>query len=387
MQDSRSGLKRAWQSQQANSASTEMSGALPAENNQPVQRISCYQLDPIQDPRWAQLVEKNPKASVFHTVAWLRALQRTYGYEPVVFTTSPPTRELENGLVFCRVNSWLTGRRLVSLPFSDHCEPLCDSIADLKFLIQYLQTSQKHADWKHFQVRSIDGNFGQAGDTMGCVPAAKYFLHTLDLRPDLAELYRSLDKDSVQRRIERAERAGLVEECNRSEDLLKVFYHLFVITRSRQCVPPTPYAWFHHLIRELGHALAIRVAYKDGLPIAAIITLKFKDVVYYKYGCSDARFNKFGPTPWLFWRAITNAKLNGANTFDLGRTEPDNQGLLAFKNHWVQNPERLVYWQYPNAPALAPASGWKLRLAKRAFSHMPDRLLTVVGGLIYRHVG
>ena len=73
------------------------------------------------------LVERHPKASVFHTPAWLQALRWTYGDEPVVFTTSPPTAELTNGVVFCRVKSWLTGRRLISLPFSDHCEPLCDS--------------------------------------------------------------------------------------------------------------------------------------------------------------------------------------------------------------------------------------------------------------------
>src|SRR2546430_5296635 len=83
-----------------------------------------YSLDPLEDPRWAEFVQRHPRASVFHTPGWLEALRRTYGYEPVVYTTSLPRAELTNGLVFCRVRSWLTGRRLVSLPFSDHCEPL-----------------------------------------------------------------------------------------------------------------------------------------------------------------------------------------------------------------------------------------------------------------------
>ena len=34
-------------------------------------------------------------------------------------------------LCFAEMKSWLTGRRLVSLPFSDHCEPLVDSEEDL----------------------------------------------------------------------------------------------------------------------------------------------------------------------------------------------------------------------------------------------------------------
>jgi hypothetical protein len=364
-----------------------MSSPLPADNIHPVPRFCCYQLDPIQDPRWSELVEKHPKASVFHTVAWLQALRRTYGYEPVAFTTSPPTGELKNGLVFCRINSWLTGRRLVSLPFSDHCEPLCDSTEDLNFLIRYLQTALEHQEWKYVQVRPINGNLSQTGDGIGCLPAETYFLHTLDLRPDLEDVFRSLDKDSVRRRIQRAERAGLVEKCGRSEDLLREFHALFVITRRRHHVPPTPYAWFRNLTHCQGKALEIRLAYKDETPIAAILTLQFKDVVYYKYGCSDARFNKFGATPWLLWRAIAAGKLIGANEFDMGRTQEEDAGLLAFKNHWNPRPKRLVYWQFPFTSSLDSAGDWKLKMAKRAFSCMPDRLLTVIGKLIYRHIG
>ena len=87
----------------------------------------CYEIDPLRDERWASLVESHPHASVFHSNNWLKALRSVYGYEPVVMTTCPPGARLTNGLVFCRVNSWLTGRRLVSLPFSDHCEPLIGS--------------------------------------------------------------------------------------------------------------------------------------------------------------------------------------------------------------------------------------------------------------------
>jgi hypothetical protein len=364
-----------------------MSCALRGDNIQSVPRFCCYQLDPIQDPRWAQLVQKHPKASVFHTVAWLQALRCTYGYEPVAFTTSPPTGELQNGIVFCRINSWLTGCRLVSLPFSDHCEPLCDSTEVVNFLIRYLQSALEHEGWKYLQVRSVNGNLSQTGDGIGCLPGARYFLHTLDLRPDLDEIFRSLDKDSVQRRIQRAERAVLVEKCGRSEDLLKEFYALFVITRGRHHVPPSPYAWFRNLIHYHGKALEIRLAYKDETPIAAILTLQYKNVVCYKYGCSDARFNKFGATPWLFWRAIAAAKSNGANLFDMGRTQQDNAGLLAFKNQWVPQPKRLVYWQYPYASSLDSVGDWKLKIAKGAFSLMPGRLLTIIGELVYRHIG
>jgi hypothetical protein len=101
-----------------------------------------------------------------------------------------------------------------------------------------------------------------------------------------------------------------------------------------------------------------------------------------KYGCSLARFNQFGQ---LFWRAIAAAKSSGANEFDMGRTQQDNPGLLAFKNHWVSNPKPLVYWQYPYTHD--SASSWQFKLAKRAFSFVPESSLTMLGKWIYRHLG
>ena len=364
-----------------------MSGLTPADKLQPSSGFCCYQLDPIRDLRWAALVEKHPKASAFHTVGWLEALRRTYGYEPLVFTTSPPTSELKNGIVFCLIDSWLTGRRLVSLPFSDHCEPLCDSTEDLNFLIRSLRTAQKHQDWKYLEIRPIDFNLGQTDDGKGFLPCDTYFLHTMDLRPSLDEVFQSLHKDSIQRRIRRAERAGLTEKCGRSKKLLDDFYALFVITRGRHHLPPSPYAWFSNLVQCQGNALDIRVAYKNGTPIAAILTLQFKDVVYFKFGCSDARYKNLGATPWLLWRAITAAKLNGASEFELGRTEKDNAGLLSFKNHWVPKSKSLVYWQYPHCGSLGSSDDWKLKFAKSVFSCMPARLLTLIGELLYRHIG
>jgi Acetyltransferase (GNAT) domain len=350
--------------------------------------ISCFQIDPIKDARWSALVEKHPNASVFHTVGWLQALRRTYGYEPMVFTKSPPTEPLKNGLVFCRVKSWLTGNRLVSLPFSDHCEPLCDSPEELDFLLRHFQAVRKQQNWKYLEFRPTTKNFGQLAQKAGFLPSAKYFLHTLDLGPNLEGVFANLDKSSVRRRIQHAERAGLIEKCGTSEELLKEFYGLFVITRRRHHLPPPPYSWFRSLISCQREALEIRLAYQSGTPIAAILTLRFRNIVYYKYGCSDVRFNKFAAIPWLLWNAIAAAKSNGANEFDLGRTEKDNAGLLAFKNHWVPHPQQLVYWRFPESfQSYDSEDSWKLKMAKRTFSHMPSGLLKITGKLLYRHIG
>jgi hypothetical protein len=84
--------------------------------------MSVYAINPIQDSRWRAFLEQDSRASVFHDPRWLEAL-RTYNFEPVVVTTCGPGQALTNGT--CSAASELVDRRrLVSLPFSDHCQPL-----------------------------------------------------------------------------------------------------------------------------------------------------------------------------------------------------------------------------------------------------------------------
>lgn len=93
-------------------------------------------MDPLQDPRWPELLGRHSDASIFHTGKWLETVQRTYSYNPAVFTTCGRERyTCKRPRVMPCAESWLTGRRLVSPPFSDHCEPLVTSAADLSDLV------------------------------------------------------------------------------------------------------------------------------------------------------------------------------------------------------------------------------------------------------------
>jgi hypothetical protein len=344
-----------------------------------------YFVDPLQDERWSDLVSWHPNASVFHTSSWLQALSRTYGYKPVVFTTSPPGSPLKNGLVSCDVRSWLTGRRLVSLPFSDYCEPLFNSSDDLRLLMQYFQDAVAQGKWGYVEFRPVDGVVEAAAGRDSFQRCGNYFWHRLYLQLQAEDLFRSFDKDSVQRRIRRAERAGLSEECGRSEDLLHRFYDLLVMTRKRHGLPPQPHTWFRNLVDAFGDSLDIRMATKEKVPVASILTLRFRDVVYYKYGCSDARYNNLGATPLLLWRAIAAAKSSHARAFDFGRTEADNEGLINFKDKWAPRSNPLLYLRFPRG--VSRAEDRKLKVLKQVFGRMPGKLLTLTGTMIYRHIG
>jgi hypothetical protein len=359
-----------------------------------------YRIDPLQDARWVRLLARHPQASVFHTPGWLEALKRTYDYEPFAVTTSPPGEELKNGIAFCRVKSWLTGERIVSVPFADHCQPLVDSVESLQVLLDALREEQRRTKWKYIELRPLrelpgvgKGESGVGTDTVrGSVVKsfgknAEFYFHSLDLRPDLALLFRNFHKSCVQRKIQRAEREQLVYEVGRSERLLAQFYHLLLLTRRRHQLPPQPLAWFRNLLECLGDRARIHVASKDGQPIASILTLFFKNTLVYKYGCSDGRFHNLGGMSLLFWKAIQEGKQLGAEEFDLGRSDLDNPGLAEFKGHLGAACSNLTYYSYPPSPAANGNLGWKMRVARKAFEWLPDSLLTTAGRLLYKHVG
>ena len=343
-----------------------------------------YRIDPLEDPRWPVFVAEHPDASPFHSRGWLRALKVTYGYEPVAFTTSVPTVPLANALVGCIVRSWVTGTRLVSLPFSDHCEPLISRPDEFGVLIASLAELRKTSGWKYIEIRSANPCL-EFGDNFSQVNTSS--LHRLDLRPDLDVLYRGLHKNCVRRKIHRAEREGLIYEVGRSEQMIDHLYGLLSMTRARHCLPPQPIEWFRNLVSSMGSNVCIRSASKDGRPIAGMLTLRQGKYMVYKYGASDTVFNHLGGVAMLFWETIKEAKRAGMEWLDFGRSDHDNPGLITFKRRWAAECFPLTTWQIPGLISSAHRNHLTMRCARALFSRLPPSVLTLAGRLLYRHVG
>ena len=338
-----------------------------------------HTIDPLTDSRWPAFLDRHPRASVFHTAEWLDSLKRTYGYEPFVLTTTA-SGPLENGLVFCRVRTW-AARRLVSLPFSDHCEPLVDRPDDLAAMVDHLVDEVRQHSWRSVELRP------RLAAITGLAEGAIYQLHTLDIVRPADEIFAGFHHSSTQRAIRRAEREGLEYETGTSEPLVSAFYALLRLTRRRHGLPPQPFAWFWNLAACLGDRLTVHLASKDGKPVAGILTLTFGKTLFYKYGGSDAKLHRLGGMPFLFWRAIQWAQEQGIEQLDLGRSDLDQPGLIAFKDHLGAARSTLTYFTWPPRKPRAAGGGLLSRVARRLVPLMPDTALDAVGRLLYRHVG
>lgn len=367
-------------------------GQLPRRSRPAVLRkyenaLAVHEIEPLEDHRWVDFLQRHPRSSLFHTVPWLEALRHTYGYEPIAYTTSSGT-DLQNALLFCRVNSWLTGHRLVSVPFSDHCDPLVDDGPDLKDLTLAIQHQLFREKLRYIEIRPLHAALKEASSLFQ--PTRAYCFHQLDLRPDLDTLYSNCHK-STRRNIRRAEREGLIYEHGCSKSLLDAFFSLYVLTRRRHQAPPQPKAWFVNLIDGFGESLKIRVASRNGQALAAVLTLRYRDTLTYKYGGSDPHFNNLGGTHFLIWQMIQEAKKDGLRVLDLGRSEYRNQGLVTFKDRLGGAPSTLTYSRF-TSPAYSRAhhetggNRWG-HVARAVVSNLPDRMFCAVGSLVYKHIG
>jgi len=223
------------------------------------------------------------------------------------------------------------------------------------------------------------------GETGGFCDSASYHHHKIDLTLGVDEIWRRCHKTAVRDMVHRAEREAL--SCTEGDNatVLPDFYTLHLGTRRRQLQPPHSLRWFRALIANFGRDLRIRVACKDGAPIAAILTLRHNRTVVYKYACSNAALHPLGGMALLLWRTIEEAKQEGATELDMGRCELENTGLATFKERWGADRVPLKYSIFP--AECARSRGWAGKLALRVVKFVPDRVFANAGESLYRHFG
>ena len=349
-------------------------------------------LDPLDGSEWDLHVGKHPARTVFHSAAWARVLVRTYGHTPqyVRFSQGGETVGLIPLMV---VHSRFTGRRGVSLPFSDFCDPLIvdGGTASSHQMVCQLTRLAIQGKWKHLEIRG-----GAAPDSAS--PSDMFYAHTLDLTRGVENTERGF-ASSVRRAIRKAENSGLRIRISRSEASVLDFYRLHVRTRRRHGLPPQPVAFFKAIYEELirlglgfvaiaererrGHAV---VEHEN---IAAAVFFQLGDMAVYKFGASDERTWELRPNNLLMGRAIRFLIESGVKSLHFGRTTVDSSGLRQFKLKWGTEENLVHYFRFhPQAQAWigGQPSHSRASIHNAIFSRLPLRLNRLAGSMIYRHL-
>jgi CelD/BcsL family acetyltransferase involved in cellulose biosynthesis len=343
--------------------------------------ISTFQIQsPLDLPDWNARLTPSSGESVFNTVEWARVLHETYGYTPCYLTTDEGSRSIL--LPMMEVDSWLTGRRGVSLPFSDLCEPIGLDRENSEQVIGELKGFGRSRKWRYFEVRNDRAASEEIPRSL------RYLTHTLDLTSSEENRFGRLES-SVRTSIRKAAKAGVKVTFSESLDSVREFYRLNCETRRRHGLPPQPFRFFrnvhqHVLQKGLGRVVT---AWHGGCVIAAAVFFYTGRQVLYKYGASDAAQQHLRASNLLMWEAIRHYAARGYERLSLGRTAKSHTGLRRFKLGWGAQEGEIGYIKYD-----LQRGGFDAERSTDSESghgivrHLPLWVLRWGGAVLYRHM-
>jgi hypothetical protein len=337
-------------------------------------------INPLEMSDWDETVGGMPGAGFFHSQAWARVLHDTYGYKPCYHLLISSGR-MRGLLPLMEVDSWLTGRRGVALPFTDEIEPLCDGLPTFHAVFDSAAAFARSQRWKYIEIR------GGKKWLPDAPPSTSFFHHSLDLSQGEAPLFSNCE-NAVRRAIRKAERSGLEVEFSQSMLSMRRFYDLLCLTRRRHGVPPQPFSFFANIQRhvlETGKGWVI-LAHKGTVPVAGAVFFHFGREVIYKFGASDETQQHLRANNLVMWRAIQHYAHKESSSMSFGRTSLLNKGLRSFKLAWGTSERETEYIRLGPLGTFQTAAdgtkGWHNKL----FQSLPAPVSRLAGALLYRHI-
>jgi len=337
-------------------------------------------INPLTFPGWDELLLSHPESNFFHSTMWAGVLCDTFAYEPLYFT-GIDNNKLSVLIPVMEINSPLTGRRGVSLPFTDICEPIIGDPARFNDAMANVLDYGEKSRWKSFVLN------GGTRFLQEKTPSHNYYTHVLDLTRDEEQIFAGF-QGSTKRNVKKAIREGVQIEISESSESINEFYRLYGITRRRHGTAIEPLAFFENVYRNViskGNGNVVLASHGKKY-IGTAVFFHFGKFVFYQFGASDLTYQHLRPNNLIMWEAIKWYRQKGFELFSFGTTEFDNTGLRQFKSGMATTEETLGYYVYNfekhdfifHRSLHSPKKRNILRMA-------PITFLKLLGAIFYRH--
>lgn len=343
--------------------------------------MKIKKINPLHFNKWDDIVLSCIGHSFFHSTAWAKVLSRAYGYKPLYLLIIDDN--VTSVLPMMELKCLAFGKKGVSLPFTDFCDPISSNCMNKKEIIDQVIDIGRKNKWKNIEIRG-----GNVFDES--VPYFKLFYHhTLDLTRDEESLF-STFRNSTKRNINKAVKDGVKVEITYSRQALDEFYRLNCITRKHHGLPPQPKYFFNEFFesiisKKIGF---IALGYYNNICIAGGVFLHFGSNALYKYGASDLKYNHLRANYLIMWEAIKKYSQDGFENFSFGRTEKNNTGLVQYKDGWGTEKTIIKYYKYCYSKNMFEEDhAFFPKYYTYIFRKTPIPLLKCVGSLLYKYVG
>lgn len=340
-------------------------------------------LNPKDVSGWNKEIQNLNNYSFFHSLEWSKVLSEAYNYKPVYFCNFNQDK-ICAVIPAMEIRSKLTSKRLVSLPFSDFCEPLYNSIEESELLKETIFSYCNSNELRFMEFRTSETKFPFETENF-----RTDLRHILDISIDESILYKEFS-DNTKRNIKSAIKENIRIEKDNSLEALNLFYQLQCITRKKHGLPPQPKSFFkkiyeHIISKNKGDLLFAKHHNKT---LAGLMFFKIGSKVLYKFGASLLENLPKGTNHLLMWEGIKLYQKSGFKEFDFGRTETNHEGLRRFKLGFGAD-ERIIYttrYDIKSKTFLPPETN-TTGIHNRIFRKLPLTLLRFIGETIYRQMG
>jgi len=338
-------------------------------------------VNPLEIKSWDNLVTKSKQYSFFHSLAWAKVLLESYKYKPF-YLIIRNNRELLALIPFMEIYSSFTGRRGVSLPFSDYCNPIIDGINPQELLNSTIEFGKK-SKWKYLDIHGGEELF------QGIAPSTRYYGHLLELAPNFNQILLKF-RNSTRRNIKKATKLGVTIQMSKSLLSMHQFHHLHCLTRKRHKLPSQPFYFFkkiHENIISKNTGFIFKASFQNKI-IGAAVFFHFGNKVIFKFGASNMKYQHLRMNNLIMWEAIKWYAGNGYDSLCFGRTNIDQEGLRRFKSGWGTKENVMKYFKYDLTNDSIKISTSKFdSVIQLVFSKMPILASRVIGSLLYKHFG
>lgn len=338
------------------------------------------------------MVADHPMGSVYQHTAFGKVIASTFGHvEPYYMALLDKGGRCLGGLALFLVKSWLTGSRLVSIPWACYGDPMINSSGEFEILFREIIELSRRVKASYVEIKACN-SASLLADANLMIPVYYNKSHFLDLTKGLNAVWDGFHRRSIKQKIRTAERNGIRVKVARSEQEVISFYQVFRKHRRRLGLPPQKLEFFRNIWkylvpRGLAHFL---VAQKQDQLVGGLCNFTFKKTVFMSYIATEESLHRCGTGQYLFWAAIRTASEKGLKMVDFGKTPPYADGLIQYKKKWgVRELEAPVFY-YPRVAGVSSYEDEQkllYRVMRSFWRTAPPRLSQIASRFFYRHTG
>jgi FemAB-related protein (PEP-CTERM system-associated) len=327
---------------------------------------------------WDAFVASRLPATGYHVYAWRRVFEDVFGHRSL-YAMAKRGSAVVGILPLVVFRSPLFGRFAVSLPFVNAGGIVADDRDATLRLRERAGRLAAEYDLRHVELRHEVRRFPD-------LPVRQHKVSMrLPLPADSETLWRGFDR-KVRNQVRKAEKSGL-QVSSGSDELVDAFYGVFARNMRDLGTPVYDRRFFETIVGRFPDRARVHVVTLGREPVAASLTLRWRDVVEVPWASSLREHRDKSPNNLLYWDMLRHAVAGGCSTFDFGRSTPE-EGTFHFKRQWGAEPGPM-HWEYLQTSGELPDQGPtnpRFRLAIAAWQRLPLWITNRLGPVIVRGI-